>query len=124
MDRKILILLIGIIAALFMVVISDLLALGIWIYIVWMIWKQQTNIFDSQLEPEKAKRLLIRLKRYLMIAGFSFLAFIILVIVHNALDGLSKTEEIITLIIAFVAHLVFVITTVISLNIFLNGRSK
>ena len=124
MKRSKLILLIGTLAALFMVILSDLIALVIWIYLVWMIWKYQTNIFDSQFGPENTKILLKRMKTYLIIAAFSFLAFILLVIAHNVLSSFSDTEEIISLIFAFASHLVFVISTVISLNIFLNGRSK
>ena len=86
--------------AIFIVIISDILALRIWIYLVWMIWKQQISVFNNQMDPEVAKRLLKRLKAFLIVAGISFFAFIVWAIVHNVFHGLSDTEETIFFIIA------------------------
>jgi len=76
------------------------------------------------MDLEVAKRLLKRLKAFLIVAGISFFAFIVWAIVHNVFHGLSETEETISFIIAYVMHLVFVIATVSGLVVFLKGRVK
>ena len=126
MDRKIQILIIGVAVfmALFLPVISDVFALGAWIYMVWNIWKKQINVFDNQVEPGNAKRLIKRLKTYLTVAGFSFILFVTGAIVHNVLYGLTDTEDIVFLIIASVAHVLFILATAISLVLFLKARQQ
>jgi hypothetical protein len=96
----------------------------VWIYLVWMVWKKKTNIFHDQVEPKIAERRLKMLKAFLLVAGISFAVFIVGVILHNVLYGLSGTEEHVFFIIAIVALWVFIIATVGGLVIFLKGRRE
>lgn len=127
MKRKLLIgilVVLGIAVTIFQTLTSGILAVAIWIYLIWMVRKEQTNVSNTQMEPKIAERLLKRLKALLMIAGFSFLVFIVGTVIHNVLSGLSEREETVSFIIAFVALLVFILATVGSLIIFLKGRQK
>ena len=89
-----------------------------------MVRKRKNNIFNDQIELKIAERRLKRLKAFLMVAGISFLVFIVGAIVHNVLSGLSEIEESISFFIALVALWVFVIATAGGLVIFLKGRKK
>ncbi len=118
----------GIAAAIALAMLLTMLIAGaliaVWIYLAWMVWKRKTNIFHDQLEPELAERRLKRLKTFLLVAGISFAVFIVGVIVHNALYGLSEMEEPVSFIIAISALWVFIIATIGGLVIFLKGRRK
>jgi hypothetical protein len=124
MDRKLQIVIIVVAAfmAFFMPVISDVIALVAWIYIVWNVWKKRTIEFDNQMEPENAGRLIRRLKAYLTVAGFSFVLFVTGAIVHNVLYGMTGTEDIVFLLLAIVAHVVFILATAVGLVLFLKAR--
>lgn len=127
MKRKILIGIIsglGIIATLFQPLIIGLLALVVWVYLMWIVRKQKNNIFNDQIEPNIAQKLLKRLKVFLIVGGFSFLLFMIGAVVHNVLYGLTEVEEPVSFIIALVALFVFVLATVGALVIFLKGRQE
>lgn len=127
MNRK---LLIGILAVLGIAVtfinplISGIIAVVVWIYLVRMAWKLKNNVFNNQMEPKIAERLLKRLKAFLIVAGFSFLVSIVGAILHNVLHGLSEIEETISLFIALVALIVSVVATAGGLVIFFKGRQK
>jgi len=96
----------------------------VWIYLVWMVRKKKTNLFDDQVEPKIAERRLKMLKTFLLVAGISFAVFIVGTVVHNALYGLSGIEEHVFFSIAISALYVFIIATIGSLVIFLKGRRK
>ena len=96
----------------------------VWIYLVWMVWKSKTDIFHDQMEPELAEKRLKRLKALLLVAGIWFAVFIVGVIVHNVLYGLSEIEEPVSFFIALVALWVFIIATIGGLVVFLKGRRK
>ena len=98
--------------------------LGIWIYLVWMVRKKKTNIFHDQMEPKLAERRLKRLKTFLLVAGISLAVGIVGVILHNALYGLFEIEEPVSLVVASVGLMAFVIATIGGLVIFLKGRRK
>ncbi len=115
---------VGIAAAAFMFMLVAGALIAVWIYLVWMVRKKKTSIFDDQMEPKLAQRRLKRLKAFLLVAGISFAVFIVGVIVHNALYALSETEEPVFFIIAIAALGVFIIATVGGLVIFLKGRRK
>jgi len=115
---------VGIAAAAFMFMLIAGALIAVWIYLVWMARKKKTNIFDDQMEPKLAERRLKMLKAFLLVAGISFAVFIVGVIVHNALYGLSEMEEPVSFIIAISALWVFIIATVGGLVIFLKGRRK
>lgn len=114
----------GIVVTIFQTLISGMLAVGVWIYLIWTVRKEQTKVFNTQMEPKTVEKLLKRLKAFLMVAGFSFFVFIVGTVIHNVLSGLSEGEEAVSFIIAFVALLVFIFATAGSLIIFLKGRQK
>ena len=127
MKRKLLIgisIVLGIAVTLLNQTISAILAAGVWIYLVRMIQKQKNSEFNDQMEPSITEWHLKRLKAFLIVAGFSFLVFIVGAIVHNVLHGLSEIEEPVSLIISLVAGLVFVLATAGGMVIFLKGRQK
>ncbi len=95
----------------------------VWIYLVWMV-RKKTNIFHDQMEPKLAERRLKMLKAFLLVAGISFAAFIIGVILHNALYGLFGKEELIFFFIGISGLWAFIIATIGGLIIFLKGRRK
>ena len=118
----------GIAAAIALAMLLAMLIAGaliaVWIYLVWMVRKKKTNIFHDQMEPKLAERRLKMLKAFLLVAGISFAVFIVGVILHNALYGLSEIEEPVSFIIAISALWVFIIATVGGLVIFLKGRRE
>ena len=127
MKRK---LLIGILVTLGIVVtvlnplISGILTLGIWIYLGMIVRKQKNSVFNDQMESKISEWHLKRLKTLLIVAGFSFLFFIVGAIVHNILHSLSEIEESVYFLIAIVALVVFIVATAGGMVIFLRGRQK
>ena len=114
----------GIAAAIFMNMLVAGALIVVWIYLVWMVRKKKTNIFHDQMEPKLAERRLKMMKVFLLVAGISFAVFIIGVILHNALYGLFKREELVSFFIAISALYVFDIASIGGLVIFLKGRRK
>ena len=76
------------------------------------------------MEPKLAERRLKRLKVFLLVAGISFAVFIVGVILHNALFGLSEIEKPVSMGIGFFGLIAFVIATIGGLVIFLKGQRK
>ena len=101
-----------------------ILVVGVWVYLVWMVWKKKTKIFHDQMEPKLAERRLKMLKALLLVAGISLVGGIVGIIVHNALYGLSEMEEPVSFLIALSFIGLFVIATSGGLYIFLKGRRK
>ena len=101
----------------------EVILVGVWIYLVWMVWKKKTNIFHDQMEPKLAERRYKMLKASLLVAAISLAGGIIGVIVHNALYGLSEIEEPASFFIALSFIALFVMATSGGLYIFLKGRS-
>ncbi len=96
MKRKLLvgtIVVLGIAALIFMMTSVAVALIVVWVYLVWMVRKKKANLFHDQVEPKLAERRLKILKAFLLVAGISFAVFIVGVIVHNALYGLSEIEE-------------------------------
>ncbi len=104
--------------------IIEVALVGVWIYLVWMVWKKKTKIFHDQVEPKLAERRLKRLKTFLLVAGISLAVGIVGVILHNALYGLSEIEEPVSFYIALVGLYVFIIATIGGLVISLRGRRR
>ncbi len=102
----------------------EIILVGVWIYLVWMVWKKKTNIFHDQMEPKLAENRLKRLKTFLLVAGISFVVFIVGLIVNFAVYYPSETDEPVSFITAYSGLGVFVIATIGSLVIFLKGRRK
>ncbi len=133
MNKKLLIgiiVVLGIAAAIFRAVEIGGVAIGVWIFLVVVVWKKKTNIFHDQMEPKLAERRLKRLKAFLLVAGISFamfcVAFILLVVLVGLLEIIEEesVSYYIGYYIAFVGLGVFVIATIGGLVIFLKGRRK
>ena len=125
MKRKLLIgvlVVLGIAMTVLNPLISGILAVGVWIYLVRMVRKQKNGVFNDQMEQRITRWHLKRLKAFLIVAGFSFIVFIIGSIVHNVLHGLSEIEETVSFFIALVALLVFIVATAGGMAIFLKAR--
>jgi len=102
----------------------QLIPLVVWIYLVWVVRKKKTNLFDDQMEPKLAERRYKKLKKSLLVAGISLLVGIVGVILHNVIYGLSGIEETVSFFIAISALWVFFIATIVGLVIYLKGRRK
>ncbi len=127
MKKKLLIgviVVIGIAAAAFMAVEIGVVAIGVWIYLVWMVRKKKTNIFHDQMEPKLAEKRLKRLKVFLLVAGISFVVGIVGIVMHNVMYVQTEIEESVFFIIALVGLYVSIIATSSGLVIFLKGRRK
>ncbi len=100
---------------------------GVWIFLVWMVWKKKTNIFHDQMEPKLAERRLKRLKAFLLVAGIGFamfwVAFILQVVLVEIFDQ-PEEEGPVVFFIALISAGVFIIATIGGLVIFLKGRRK
>ena len=140
-------LLIGIIAALFvLLIVGEILAspeiqfqsffphlilhlttwilLAIWMFFGRMVWKKKTSLFYDQIELELAERFLRRLKIFMLLGGISLLvAFIILYLGIIALADTLEVEEALTLV-AWSLGLLCFISSIGSLVTFLIGRRK
>ena len=101
---------------------SGLCALCVWIYLVTMVRKQSKSVFSDRMEQEMAERHLKRLKALLITAGFSFFLFVVGSIVHNVLHGLYEIEEAVSLLVAIVALVVFIVATAGGMLVFLKAR--
>ncbi len=103
------------------------LLVGVWIYLVWMVWKKKTNIFHDQMEPKLAERRLKRLKAFLRVAGIGFAMFwvaFILQVVLVVIFDLPEEEGPVVFYIALFSVVLFLIGTIGGLVIFLTGRRK
>ena len=103
-------------------------ALGVWIYLVWMVRKKKAKIFHDQMEPKLAERRLKRLKTFLLVAGISgamfWVAILVQVIVLVGIFDQPEEEGPVVFFIAFFSVVLFVIATIGGLVIFLKGRRK
>jgi len=89
-----------------------------------MVWKKEANLFHYQVELKLTERSLKRLKAFLLVAGISFAGFIVGVIIHNVIYGLSEIEEPVFFSIALFSLGVFYVATVGGLYIFLKEQRK
>jgi hypothetical protein len=127
MKRKLLIgilVVLGIAVTVLNPLITGILAIGIWIYLVMMVRKQKTSVFNDQKESKEIGWHSKRLKLLLIVAGFSFLISIVSAIVHNTLHGLSANKGSVYFLISIVALFVFIVATAGSMVIFLKVRQK
>ena len=98
--------------------------MGVWIYLVYMVWKKKANLFDDQMEPKIAERRLKMLNTFLLVAGISLAVGIVGAILHNVLYGINEIEEPVSFFIGILGLFGFVIATIGSLFIFLKGRQR
>jgi len=114
----------GIAAAFFMIMLTTGAAIAAWIYLVYMIRKKKTKIFHDQMEPKIVKRRYKMLKAFLLVAAISLAGGIVGGIAHNVIYGLSETEELVSFFIALAALWLFILATGGGLFIFIKGRRK
>ena len=98
--------------------------IGVWIYLLWMVWKKKTKIFPDQIEPKLAESRYKMMKVFLLVAGISLAVGIVGVIMHNVLYAQSGEEEAVFFFIGLLGLLVFIIATISGFVIFLIGRRK
>ena len=98
--------------------------IGVWIYLLWMVWKKKTKIFPDQIEPKLAESRYRMMKVFLLVAGISLAVGIVGVIMHNVLYAQSGEEEAVFFFIGLLGLFVFIIATIIVLVVFLIGRRK
>lgn len=98
--------------------------LVVWILLALQVRKKKTNLFLDQVEPKSAERRLRTLKAFLLVAGISFVVFIVGVFLHNALSALFGREESVSFFIALLSLAVFTTATIGGLVIFLKGRRE
>ncbi len=98
---------------------------GVWIYLVFMVWKKKTKIFHDQMEPKLAERRYKRLKTFLLVAGISYAMYIASIVLDTAIFGdLPEKEVTVFTYTASFSIVLFLIATIGSLVIFLKGRRK
>ena len=114
----------GIVVAIFMNTLVAGALIVVWIYLVWMVREKKANLFHDQVEPKIAERRLKMLKAFLLVAGISFAVFIVGTILHNAIYALTGVEELVWFFIALAGLYLFDIATIGGLVIFLKGRRK
>jgi len=103
---------------------AGVILVGVWIFLVWMVWKKKTNIFhDNPFEPKLAERRYKMLKTFLLVAGIS-LAVCIGLTLQIAIFRPPEEEGSVFFYVAFFSVLLFVIGTIGGLVIFLKGRRK
>jgi len=115
-----------VVAAVLILWFPFILVVGVWTFLVWMVWKKKANIFHHQVELKLTERSLKRLKAFLLVAGISLLGGIVGIILHNALYALSEMEEdeIVFFSIAIFFLVLFTAATIGGLVIFLKGQRK
>lgn len=114
----------GLVVAVLNQLVSTVLAVAVWIYLVRMVRKQKSTAFNDLMAEGITKLHLKRLKTLLIVAGFSFIVFIFASVAHNVLHGQSETEETTFFLVALVALLVFIVATVCGMVIFLKTRKN
>lgn len=114
----------GIAVAIVNHLILGIVAVGVWIYLFTMVWKQKKRAINDQMESRISELHLKRIKVFLMVALLSFLVFIVSAIVHNVFHGQSETEESVFFIISLVALFMFIVVTAGGMFIFLKERHK
>ena len=98
-------------------------ALAFWIYLGVMFWKRK-RVFHEEIEPQLAKKQLKRLKTLCIVAGISFIIAVVGVVMHNVQSSLSESEESFYFFIGIIPLYIFILTSVVSLVIFLKARQK
>jgi hypothetical protein len=115
-----------VLAAVLIIWLPIIPVVGVWIFLVWMVWKKKANIFHHHVELKLTERSLKRLKAFLLVAGISLLGGIVGIIMHNVLYGLSDMEEdeVVLFSIALFSLVLFTAATIGGLVIFLKGQRK
>ena len=101
--------------------VIEVILVGVWIYLVFMVWKKKTNIFHDQMEPKLAERRLKWLKVFLLVVGLSLATFIGFML-HIVIFGPPDYEG--GFFIAFFSIILLLIGLIGSLVILRKGRRK
>jgi hypothetical protein len=113
-----------ILLALFSPMIMGVLAILAWVYLVMKIRKQEVMIFQDQVEPALAERLLKKMKVLVIVAGCAFLVFIVGAFLQRDTHNLTMFDVPLPFIIILVSVWVFIFSTFGSLMILLKGQQK
>lgn len=110
----------GTVVMLFMAPIGMFLSLAFWIYLGVLFWKRK-RVFHEEIEPQLAKN---KLKRLSIVAGISFFIAVVGIVTHNVQSNLLETKESLYFFIGIIASYIFILTSIVSLLIFLKARQK
>ena len=127
MKRKLLIgaiVVFGIAASFFLIMLAFGAAIAAWIYLVWVTRKRKADLFHEQVETELAERRYRMLKAFLLVAAVLFVGGIAGIIAHNVIYGLTEVEDSASFFIALAAIWAFILATGGGLAVFLKGRRK
>ena len=103
--------------------IGMFLALAFWIYLGVLFWKRK-RVFHEEIEPQLAKKQLKRLKILSIVAGISFIIAVVGIVTHNVQSSLPDTKESLYFFIGIIVSYIFILTSIVSLVIFLKARQK
>ncbi len=95
---------------------SVVLAVGVWIYMVRMVSKNEDTVVRHHMKT--------RIRTSLIVAAVSFVLFLVGTIVHNVLSGLTGSEEAVFLLVSLFASCVFVVSTAGGMALLLKERGK
>jgi hypothetical protein len=122
MKRNVIIVIIALILIVYAVmnpIVMGLLALAVWIYLVFIGFKQRIQIF-SHIEMELALKRFKLFKTLLVIAGVSLVLSTAGILIHNLVFG--HDEEAISFFVGIIGLWIFIISTLVNLAIFVKSR--
>ena len=112
----------GIAAAFLVIPLTTIVAIIIWIFLVWNIRKKGISLFHKQMEPELVARRYRLMKVALIVAAISFIGGITGAVLHNVLYTVAQEEDAVTFIIALSTLWLFILATGGGLVIYLTGQ--
>ena len=127
MKRKLLIgaiVVVGIAASFFLIMLAFGAAIAVWIYLVWVARKRKADLFHERVKPELAERRYKMLKAFLLVAAILFVGGMAGIVAHNLIYGLTEVEDSVSFFIALAAIWAFILATGGGLVVFLKGRRK
>ncbi|MEL7562272.1 hypothetical protein [Dehalogenimonas sp. 4OHTPN] len=95
----------------------------IWIWLVWEYRRRKASLFSKD-ESAAAAVWLKLFRRSLWLGGIAAAVFAASVLIHNAASALMGIEEAVFFIAALIALVAFVITTGVSLVLYVRGRLR
>ena len=94
---------------------AEIVLVGIWAYLVWMVWKKKTELAEKNLK---------RLKIFLLVAVISLAVGAVGIIGHNMVSAQIGEEELVFFTIGIVGLFVFFVATAGGLVTLIKGRRK
>jgi hypothetical protein len=98
--------------------------MGSWVCLILMVRKKKTKVFNDQMAPERAEKRLKWLKAFLLAGGIAFALFVVGVVGHNVVFGVSGKEEEVFFSIAMLGGFVLLLANIGSSIVFLTGQRK